>query len=64
MSAEPDFALLRALGLDLPPDRLQAAVAAFTAIRAELDRLHAIDLGDTPPAVVFRPIEAPGPDHG
>lgn len=56
--------LLNALGLDLPPGRLAEAMAAFAEIRAEIDRLHALDLGATPPAVVFRPIEAPGPDHG
>ena len=42
-------------GLDLPPDRLREVAAAFAAIRAEIDRLRALDLGETPPAVVFQP---------
>ena len=64
MTTDDPAGLARALGLDLPPERLAEAVAAFAAIRAEIDRLHALDLGDTPPAVVFRPIETPGPGHG
>jgi len=42
-------------GLDLPPDRLREVAAAFAEIRAEIDRLRAFDLGETPPAVVFAP---------
>ncbi len=56
--------LLRALGLDLPAERIAGRADAFREIRTEIDRLHAIDLGETWPAVVFRPIETPGPDHG
>jgi hypothetical protein len=50
--------LLKLLGLDLPPDRLEEALRAFAEIRAEIDKLHALDLADLHPAVVFRPIEA------
>jgi hypothetical protein len=56
--------ILRALALDLDPDRLAEAAAAFAEIRAEIEKLHALDLGETQPAVIFRPIETPGPDHG
>jgi hypothetical protein len=50
--------LLKLLGLDLPPDRLEEVVGVFKEIRAEIDKLHALDLADLHPAVVFRPIEA------
>lgn len=63
MSPDPSD-LLRALALDLPPDRLAEAAAAFLDVRAEIDKLHALDLGETQPAVIFRPIETSGPDHG
>ncbi len=50
--------LLKLLGLHLPPDRLEDALRAFEEIRAEIEKLHALDLADLHPAVVFRPIEA------
>lgn len=43
-------------GLDLPPERLRDVADAFVAIRAEIEKLRAMDLGETHPAVVFRPI--------
>ncbi|SEA69241.1 DUF4089 domain-containing protein [Rubrimonas cliftonensis] len=53
-AADPlDPALLT--GLDLPPERLREVAAAFSEIRAEIDRLRAFDLGETAPAVVFAP---------
>ena len=56
--------ILRLLAVDLPPDRLRAAAEAFREIRAEIDKLHALDLGETHPAVIFRPVEVPGvPDE-
>jgi hypothetical protein len=42
-------------GLDVSPERLREVAAAFAEIRAEIERLRAIDLGETPPAVVFAP---------
>ncbi|MEM9764809.1 MAG: hypothetical protein AAF968_20280 [Pseudomonadota bacterium] len=42
-------------GLDLPPDRLREVAAAFAEIRAEIEKLRALDLAETPPAVVFQP---------
>lgn len=43
-------------GLDLPPERLRDVADAFLEIRAEIEKLRAMDLGETHPAVVFRPI--------
>lgn len=43
-------------GLDLPPDRLREVATAFEEIRAEIERLRSLDLGETAPAVTFRPI--------
>jgi len=42
-------------GLDVSPERLREVAAAFAEIRAEIERLRAIDLGETHPAVVFVP---------
>jgi len=42
-------------GLDVSPERLREVAAAFAEIRAEIERLRAIDLGETQPAVVFVP---------
>jgi len=42
-------------GLDLPPDRMAEIAAAFAPIRAEIEALRRLDLGETHPAVVFRP---------
>jgi hypothetical protein len=56
--------LPRALALDLPPERLAETVAAFLEIRAEIAKLHALDLGETQPAVIFRPFETPRDGHG
>lgn len=42
-------------GLDVSPERLREVAAAFAEIRAEIERLRRIDLGETHPAVVFVP---------
>ena len=42
-------------GLDVSPERLREVAAAFAEIRAEIERLRAINLGETHPAVVFAP---------
>ena len=44
-------------GLDLDDARLAEVAAAFEAIRVEIERLRTLDLDETHPAVVFRPIE-------
>ena len=46
----------RLTGLDLPPERLREVAEAFEAIRTEIEKLRAFDLGETPPAVVYRPV--------
>ncbi len=46
-------------GLDLPPDRLRAVALAFVDIRAEIETLRKLDLGETHPAVVFQPYRSP-----
>ena len=43
-------------GLDLTPERFAEVAAAFADIRTEIDRLRSLDLGETHPAVVFRPL--------
>jgi hypothetical protein len=51
-------------GLDLAPDRLAEVAAAFVEIRAEIERLRRLDLGETAPAVVFAPEPARGRGEG
>lgn len=48
--------LAEVLGLPLDDGRLAEVAEAFKEIRAAIDDLRALDLGDTHPAVVFRPI--------
>lgn len=43
-------------GLDLDPKRLREVAAAFVEIRFEIDKLRMLDLEETHPAVVFRPV--------
>jgi len=43
------------LGIDLPPERLQEVLAAYRDILAEINKLRALDLTDTHPAIVFEP---------
>ena len=43
------------IGLDLPPERRAALLAAFQTIAAEIGRLRMLDLTDLHPAVVFDP---------
>ncbi|MEM0906525.1 MAG: hypothetical protein AAGJ94_04120 [Pseudomonadota bacterium] len=44
------------VSLDLPPERLADVAAAFAEIRAAIDAMRALDLGETHPAVVYKPI--------
>lgn len=53
-AAPPFEALAAAIGLELPPDRLAAALAGFTGIATEIAKLRALDLSDEHPAVVFK----------
>ncbi len=46
--------LVRAAGLDLGPERLDALLAPTRAIYAAVDGLDALDLDDVEPAAVLR----------
>jgi hypothetical protein len=50
--------LVAALGLDLPPERRVAVLAAFLPIAEEIAKLRDLDLTDVHPAVVFSPLPA------
>jgi putative NADH-flavin reductase len=52
---EPDDTLRDLLGLDLPPDRLAAVIAAYRDILSNLEALRALDLTDVHPAILFEP---------
>ena len=43
-------------GLAVDEARLREVAAAFREIRREIERLRSLDLDETPPAVVFRPV--------
>ena len=49
----------RLTGLELTPERLREVAEAFETIRFEIEKLRALDLGETPPAVVYRPLRPP-----
>ena len=46
----------RLTGLALPRDRLLEVAREFETIRTEIEKLRQLDLGETHPAIVFRPI--------
>ena len=46
-------------GLDLDTARFAEVASAFDAIRREIERLRGLDLEETHPAVVFRPVVEP-----
>jgi len=50
--------LVAALGLDLPPERREAVLAAFLSVAEEIAKLRSLDLTDVHPAVVFSPLPA------
>ena len=43
-------------GLDLPRERLLEVAREFEPIRAEIEKLRQLDLNETHPAIVFRPV--------
>ena len=51
---------IEALGLDLPPERRAAVLAAFQAVADEIAKLRTLDLTDVHPAIVFSPLPASG----
>lgn len=52
---EPDDPIRELLGLDLPPERQAAVVAAYRDILANLEALRTLDLTDVHPAILFEP---------
>jgi Asp-tRNA(Asn)/Glu-tRNA(Gln) amidotransferase C subunit len=53
--------LLGLAGISPAPTELDQLAAQFPAMRASIERLWALDLGDTAPSLVFRAAEATGP---
>lgn len=47
------------VGLAADGERLREMAEAFAAIRPAIEALRTLDLGETHPAVVFRPLERP-----
>ena len=56
MSVDDALAPSVLTGLDLPPERLEEVALEFQAIRIEIEKLRQLDMEETHPAVVFRPI--------
>lgn len=52
---EPTDPIRELLGLDLPPDRMEAVVAAYRDILGSIEALRSLDLTDVHPAIVFEP---------
>jgi hypothetical protein len=50
--------LIEVLGIDLPPQRRAAVLAAFKPMAEEIAKLRSLDLTDVHPAVVFSPLPA------
>jgi hypothetical protein len=50
--------LAEVLGIDLPPERRAAVLAAFLPVAEEIAKLRSLDLTDVHPAVVFSPLPA------
>jgi hypothetical protein len=48
--------LAEVLGIDLPPERRAAVLAAFLPVAEEIAKLRSLDLTDVHPAVVFSPL--------
>lgn len=52
---ERDDPFRHLLGLELAPERIQEVLHAYRGILAEIEKLRALDLTDTHPAIVFEP---------
>lgn len=55
--------LLDLAGISPRPEELEGLVDGFPAMRAQIERLWAVELGDTPPSLVFRAAEPTGPEE-
>lgn len=48
--------LKQVTGLDLPPERFLEVLKEFKAILVEIEKLRQLDMGETHPAIIYRPI--------
>jgi hypothetical protein len=53
--------LTEAFGIDLPPERRAAVLAAFLPVAEEIAKLRGLDLTNVHPAVVFYPLPSNDP---
>jgi hypothetical protein len=60
-TAEQVHALLDLAGITPTASEVDELVAYFPDMRAKVERLWAVDLGDTAPSLVFRAAESTGP---
>lgn len=60
-TAEQVQVLLDLAGIAPSPAEVEQLIESFPTSRARLERLWSLDLGDTPPSLVFRAAEAFGP---
>lgn len=60
-TAEQVQVLLELAGITPTPGELDQLVQTFPDTKARLEHLWSLDLGDTPPSMVFRAAEAYGP---
>ena len=57
-------AMLDAAGLDVPTEEVDRLAQLYKGVRRQLADIHAVDVGDADPVVVFRPAELTGPNEG
>lgn len=55
--------LLDLAGITPYPDELEQLTAGYPDMRAQVERLWDVEMGDTPPALVFRAGEPTGPEE-
>lgn len=55
--------LLEIAGITPRPDEIEQLATTYAQMRADIEHLWSLDLGDTPPALVFRAAEASDPQE-
>jgi len=60
-TAEQVQVLLDLAGISPSPPEFDQLVETFPATKAKLEHLWSLDVGDTPPSLVFRAAEIAGP---
>lgn len=60
-TAEQVEILLELAAIEPSRDELEQLTATFTGMKSSIERLWSLDLGDTPPSLVFRAAESSGP---